>query len=285
MPAPFLDGVRLMRIAEENAAAYRDANPFPHIVIDDLLPEASIERLIEEFPRPDGIAWRRYKNIRENKLATNAAEDLGPFTRLQLAEFNSLPFLTFLEKLTGIDGLIPDPHFVGGGLHQLPVGGMLKIHADFNWHQQLKLHRRLNALIYLNPGWEESYGGHLELWDRDMTECVKRVLPVSNRCVVFTTTDESFHGNPEPVTCPPDRTRRSIALYYYTSDRPAEELAESHSTVFRARPGEEQAIELEDAVPVRARLSAAADRWLPVGALERVRRAKRLAANRGSRRP
>jgi hypothetical protein len=109
MPVPFIDRARLMPIAEENAGAYQSAQPFPHIVIDGLLPMASIERLIREFPKPEDIEWRRYKNARENKLATSSVEDLGPFTRLLLAELNSLPFLTFLENLTGIDGLIPDP--------------------------------------------------------------------------------------------------------------------------------------------------------------------------------
>ncbi len=281
-PVPFLDGPRLMRLADENAAAYQSAQPFPHIVIDDLLPEASIERLMQEFPKPDAIEWTRYKNVREDKLEASSVEDLGPFTRLMLAELNSVPFLTFLERLTGIDSLIADPHFVGGGLHQLEVGGMLKVHADFNWHKRLKAHRRLNALIYLNPDWEEAYGGQLELWNRDMTECVQRIVPVANRCVVFTTTDTSFHGNPEPVSCPPGRSRRSIALYYYTSEPPPGGASESHSTLFRARPGEQAAIEEEESIPLRARLSIAADRWVPPAALEAARRLKRRAAERKS---
>jgi hypothetical protein len=282
MPVPFLDGARLMRIAAENAAAYQSTQPFPHSVIDGLLPTAFVERLIHEFPKPEDIEWRRYKNARENKLATSSVEDLGAFTRLLLAELNSVPFLTFLEHLTGIEGLIPDPYLLGGGLHQLPVGGMLKVHADFNWHQRLKLHRRLNALIYLNPDWDEAYGGHLELWNREMTECVERILPVSNRCVVFTTSDSSFHGNPEPVTCPPGRSRRSIALYYYTSEPAPEGGVERHSTVFRARPGEQQAIEHEETIPLRARLSMAADRWVPPVALEAARELKRRAGTRRS---
>ena len=103
-------------------------------------------------------------------------------------------FLEFLESLTGIDGLIPDPYYEGGGLHPIVPGGFLKVHADFNWHKDLKLDRRLNVIVYLNRNWKEEYGGHLELWNREMTRCERRVLPIFNRCVIFSTTDFSYHG-------------------------------------------------------------------------------------------
>ena len=129
-------------------------------------------------------------------------------------------FVDFLERLTGIDALIPDPHYFGGGLHQIRPGGFLKVHADFNRHSRLDLERRLNAILYLNKDWQEEYGGHLQIWDNDMTRCEKKVLPVFNRLLVFATLDTANHGHPDPLTCPPDRARRSMALYYYTSDRP-----------------------------------------------------------------
>jgi Rps23 Pro-64 3,4-dihydroxylase Tpa1-like proline 4-hydroxylase len=93
------------------------------------------------------------------------------------------------------------------------------VHADFNRHEKLNLDRRLNLLLYLNRDWKEEYGGHLQLWTRDMGRCVVKVLPVFNRCVVFSTTDFSYHGHPDPLTCPPGRTRKSIAMYYYTNGR------------------------------------------------------------------
>jgi Rps23 Pro-64 3,4-dihydroxylase Tpa1-like proline 4-hydroxylase len=113
---------------------------------------------------------------------------------------------------------------------------MLEVHADFNWHDYLRLHRRLNVLIYLNPDWRDSYGGHLELWSRDMSRCEQRVLPIANRCVIFTTTDQSYHSNPEPVTCLQDRTRKSIALYCYTREQPPGAEPIAHSTLFQRRP-------------------------------------------------
>jgi hypothetical protein len=218
--------------------SYVSADPFPHIVIDDFLPPAILDSVLGEFPGPDAIDWKRFKDGTGRKLATRDEAQMGPHTRALIHELNSSQFLRFLETLTGIEGLIPDPHLEGGGLHQIERGGYLKIHADFNRHKTLGLDRRLNLLLYLNRDWKEEYGGHLELWTRDMSRCARKVLPVFNRCVVFSTTDDSYHGHPEPLTCPPDWSRKSIALYYYSNGRPKEEMSSSHSTLYQRRPGE-----------------------------------------------
>jgi Rps23 Pro-64 3,4-dihydroxylase Tpa1-like proline 4-hydroxylase len=145
--------------------------------------------------------------------------------------------LGFLQELTGIEGLIPDPYFIGGGLHQIMPGGFLEVHADFNRHTKLKLDRRLNVLLYLNHDWKEEYGGHFELWNKDMSAMVHKILPLFNRMAMFSTTSTSFHGNPTPVACPPGGSRKSIAVYYYTNGRPEEERNEGHDTLFQARNG------------------------------------------------
>jgi 2-oxoglutarate-Fe(II)-dependent oxygenase superfamily protein len=144
----------------------------------------------------------------------------------------------FLEQLTGIEGLIPDPYFWGGGLHQITRGGYLKVHADFNRYSKLRLDRRLNLLLYLNRDWKEEYGGHLELWNEQMTTCERKILPIFNRCVVFSTTDYSYHGHPDPLNCPEQQTRKSLALYYYTNGRLEEGVSPVHTTLFQRRPGE-----------------------------------------------
>lgn len=228
---------RLRVLARELAAGYRSARPFPHAVVDEFLPEATANALLDEFPEPGSIEWgASYADERQLKLACEDTTLMGSATRQLILYLNSGEVLQFLEQLTGIHGLLPDPYLKGGGLHQSKPGGFLKVHADFNWYERLGLHRRLNLLLYLNPDWEEEYGGHLELWNREMTACEQRILPVLNRCVVFSTTDDSFHGHPDPLRCPPDRTRKSIALYYYTSERPAEERSAPHTTVFVDRP-------------------------------------------------
>ena len=114
------------------------------------------------------------------------------------------------------------------------------VHADFSRHYTLPLERRLNVLVYLNRDWKDEYGGHLELWDREMTACREKVLPAFNRTVIFSTTDWTFHGHPDPLTCPPEMSRKSIALYYFTVDRPKHEtIPGKKTTLFRERPGEE----------------------------------------------
>jgi hypothetical protein len=237
-PLFFFDRDRLASFASANAVRYQHAEPFPHIVIDDFLPEATLDRLLTAFPEPDDLEWRRFDSDQEVKLASEDPSTMPDVIRQVLAEFNSATMIDFLERLTGIEGLIPDPHYWGGGLHQIESGGHLDIHSDFNWHNRLLLDRRLNLLLYLNPDWQPQWGGALELWDRDMRECRQRIVPLANRCVIFSTTDDSLHGHPEPVACPTGRTRRSLALYYYSNGRPAAEISSSRTTAFKPRPGE-----------------------------------------------
>lgn len=227
----------LQNLAEKYREEYANNQPFPHIVIDNFLPESVLEDVLKEFPSPEQIQWQKFQNAAEKKLASTHEQQMGDATRFLLYQLNSSTFITFLETLTGIPGIIPDPHFQGGGLHQIEPGGYLKMHVDFNRHEHLKLDRRLNLLIYLNQNWKEEYGGHFELWDEKMTQCQKKVLPIFNRCVIFSTTDFSYHGHPEPLTCPEGWTRKSLALYYYSNGRPAHELnGKSHSTIFKTRP-------------------------------------------------
>ena len=141
------------------------------------------------------------------------------------------------QELTGIKGLIPDPYFEGGGLHETKRGGHLGVHADFNVHERLRLERRLNLLVYLNEDWADDYGGQLELWNKDMSDCAVRVKPVFGRAVIFNTALDSFHGHPDPLACPADRSRRSIATYYYTAAEEGIALLPKRTTNFRSRPG------------------------------------------------
>jgi len=222
----------------EHRAAYASARPFPHVVLESLFPDALLESVLESFPEPNDPAWSQFDNPLEKKLGNyrrlgETSEAIQGF----LTALNSPEMLAFLEDLTGIDGLIPDPYFGGGALHQIVSGGFLKVHADFNWHPKLKLDRRLNVLIYLNRNWRPEYGGALELWDRDMTRAQEVILPTFNTTVVFSTTDTSFHGHPHPLTCPPHMTRKSVSLYYYSNGRPDREKSAPHDTVFPPSPG------------------------------------------------
>ncbi len=239
LKVPFcLDPDYLDSLSTQFYQQYIEATPFPHIIIDNFLPEPVLDCILQEFPNPKDIEWKKFDAAAEKKLASTSELQIRENTRFLLYQLTSSVFINFLEKLTGINGVIPDPHFQGGGLHQIERGGYLKVHVDFNRHKKLNLDRRLNLLIYLNKNWQEEYGGHFEMWDTQMSNCAKRVLPIFNRCVIFNTSDFSYHGHPDPLNCPEGWSRKSLALYYYSNGRPAEEIANSHSTVFQARPEE-----------------------------------------------
>ena len=240
MNYPFLKRSYFEPIVKVVAPTYNKAAPFPHAVIDDFLPDSMAQKITSLFPTPDLISFEQPDNeFQKNKLGRTQMNDfLGvpSYIRHFLSDMNNKVMIDTLEQITGIKGLVPDPHFHGGALHQILTGGKLAIHADFNKHPKLKLDRRLNVLIYFNPSWEESFGGHLELWNKDMSECVNRIAPILNRCVIFNTTSTSYHDHPIALSCPPNRTRNSIALYYYTNGRPVHEVTDKHTTLWQERP-------------------------------------------------
>lgn len=228
-------------LAELSANKYQTASPFSHIAFDNFLPEDILEKVLTEFPDVNDAQWQQYKSETENgKLASSKYEMIPPHTRYVLDQLNTPPFLQFLEKLTGIKHLIPDPYYTGGGMHQTKSGGHLGIHVDFNKYDQLKIYRRINVLIYLNKDWKPEYGGDLELWDDKMEKMEEKIAPIFNRCAIFTTSENSHHGHPDPITCPVEMTRKSLAWYYYTVENGEAMYAEPHTTLFKARPNKDK---------------------------------------------
>jgi Rps23 Pro-64 3,4-dihydroxylase Tpa1-like proline 4-hydroxylase len=217
------------------ASAYRNAQPFPHIVIDDFIDRQLLRTVANSFPSIEG---KRYFDRSQERLKYqfHANESSSGLVRNLFAELNGRAFMAFLEEMTGITGLISDPYLDGGGLHLTRPGGHLGVHADFNIHGPMHVERRLNLLVYLNEDWPPEYGGALELWDREMKACAHKVDPLLGRAVIFSTNLDSFHGHPEPLNCPGDRDRRSIATYYYTALRDSAAPPPARSTTFQVRP-------------------------------------------------
>jgi Rps23 Pro-64 3,4-dihydroxylase Tpa1-like proline 4-hydroxylase len=214
------------------------ARPFRHLVIDRFLTESFCEELCREFP-----PFHERNAVNElgtlgRKAVVPALRRIGPayerFDRLM----QSRDFRALVARLTGIPGLLYDAEYFGGGTHENRAGQELDIHIDFNYHPRTHTHRRLNLIVFLNPEWKEEWGGCLELhenpWGPPSEDFTVTVLPLRNRCVIFETTSASWHGFRE-IKTPPDRSdlsRRSIAVYFYTKERPAEEIAPRHSTVY-----------------------------------------------------
>lgn len=216
------------------APQYQGKQPYDYGCFDNFLPIEVLERVREEVL---ALGSKDPENSSGNeRLKTSFNPDTLPaYTKAVFHALNSRAFIQFLEQMSGIKGLIPDPYYFGGGIHRTENTGFLSIHADFNHHALMNLQRRLNLLIYLNPGWKEEYGGSFEVWTNDMSQKVAGFAPVMNRMCCFSTGDDTMHGNPEPVNHPDGQPRLSIALYYYTATW--EEGRMGQSTVFKRRPG------------------------------------------------
>ncbi len=233
---PVLDAKRLGQILKREGLEHRTADPFPHTVIDRFLDPGLLQRVAAEFIAMDRSNWRKSNNANERKLSSEDPSLFGPFTTKVISALNSGPFLEFLERLTGVSGLIADPYLRGGGLHEIEPGGKLGVHADFNLYERLKVYRRLNLLLYLNSAWQDDWGGQLELWTSDGKTKVKSIGPMFNRAVIFDTSNKSYHGHPLPLACPAGESRKSLALYYYTTEYPYQEDLAPHSTLFVTTP-------------------------------------------------
>jgi hypothetical protein len=197
--------VRLQRFSE----------PFPHVIIEGFLTPETVARINREWPndwhKEDGRFNLKWSRQRLSETARSVAEAID---------------IALIEEATGIETLFADPELFGAGLHCIPAGGFLKMHVDFNVHPK-GWHRRVNVLVYLNETWREEWGGHLQL---GLGGNAKRIAPLGGRCVIFETNEESWHGHPEPLACPEDMQRRSLALYFYTATKPT---GDAHSTIYK----------------------------------------------------
>ena len=220
------------------AEDYQSKTPYHYGCIDNFLPLEILTRVrAEALEMGERPAENASKN--EHLKASFNPDHMPTYSKAVFHALNSRPFIQLLENMSGIEGLIPDPYYMGGGIHRTNTTGYLDIHADFNYHKLMKIERRMNVLIYLNPDWKEEYGGSFEVWSNDMKEKIEGFNPIMNRMCCFSTGANTMHGNPEPVNHPNDDPRLSIALYYYTATW--EEGRVSQTTVFKQRPGSNDA--------------------------------------------
>jgi Rps23 Pro-64 3,4-dihydroxylase Tpa1-like proline 4-hydroxylase len=223
-------------------ASFQAAVPFRHLVVDDFLESGYCRELIRQFP-----AFDRERALNEfgevgRKAVFQQLRQLGPAYQRFDRMLRSREFLAFVGELTGIPQLLYDPDYIGGGTHENLDGQELDPHVDFNYHPRTRYHRRLNLILFLNPEWESEWGGSLELhrdpWLPPEENPIQTIVPAANRCVLFETSEHSWHGFSR-IRLPADKStlsRRSIAVYFYTRQRPAAETAPDHATVYVQRP-------------------------------------------------
>ncbi len=219
-----------------DAPAYQQNEPYPYISLDNFLTLPAAEAAMAAFPAVTDAGWIHYVHVNEKKHGLNKMELLPEPIQAVIREMNSPRFVAYLSQLTGIPNLLADDSLEGGGLHQSKRNGFLNVHADFTVHPHKRnWRRRVNLLIYLNKDWKPDYRGDLELWDRQMKGVVTKIAPIFNRCAIFNTDEDSYHGLPDPILCPDDMTRKSIALYYFTEEATAPTL---RATNYKARPND-----------------------------------------------
>ena len=215
--------------------------PFKHIVVDDFFSKNFAAELLNKFPGTDENVWERtHDEDIEIKLRTNWSSEFdipdGIVDAVRI--LNSSLILNAMSKQFEINKLVPDPYFSGGGLNVTVNSGLLGVHVDGNYHDATALNRRINAIVYLNPGWKDGWGGEFGLYDSTGEKLIKKVAPLFNRLVIFDTNDYSFHGLPDPLNFPLNEVRKSIILYYYTKEaRPESQtnIDQPHSALWKKR--------------------------------------------------
>jgi Rps23 Pro-64 3,4-dihydroxylase Tpa1-like proline 4-hydroxylase len=198
--------------------------PFPHTIIDNFLKNDVLDNILLNINNlNDEDADSKFIDPSSpneyNKYAFSS--NYGDYLKKIFIELNSTEFIKYLEKVTGIENIITnDIALRGAGIHRIKNGGYLQLHTDFNsyYNHYGKLDRRINLLIYMNPEWKEEYKGELCICDKETNICVKKILPILNRCVIFNTSNKSIHGHPEKLNTPENIRRQSIAVYYYTKN-------------------------------------------------------------------
>ena len=219
---------------------FNSAEPFRFVKIDNFLEPRFASEVAAAYPSFDAATkqGRSFKAVNERRKIQVSDANLFPGPVAELHQALASPaFLADLSHITGIPDLLADEQLDGAGMHLTGPGGRLDVHVDFNLIQDRKLHRRLNLLIYLNPVWEDDWGGNIQLWDKHVKKCKQSFVPKLNRCVIFETSDISFHGV-VPVAAAAPSPRISFAAYYYTREAPPNWDGKFHSTIFKARPEE-----------------------------------------------
>jgi hypothetical protein len=220
--------------ADDLSREYASAQPFPAIVMDDFLTAEAAETALTHFPGLEQPGWINYIRPNERKFGMRDPSTIPTPLQHILSELTSPRFVELVAAITRIPGLQVDDSYEGAGLHSCDRGGFLNIHSDFNIHPHRPTwRRRLNLLIYLNPDWQEPWGGHLEFWDPGMKRCARRIEPIFNRAALFQTDETTLHGHPDPFLCPPHATRKALVLYYFTVEAVPPPI---RSTNHRPRP-------------------------------------------------
>jgi Rps23 Pro-64 3,4-dihydroxylase Tpa1-like proline 4-hydroxylase len=219
----------MQRLNEEFCAN----KPIRHLVIDNFLRDEVAKVIYDNFPSLEGMNTH-YKGLNEKKAEHSDFGLLHPAFAEMHEALSSTIFITWLQRVTGINALYTIEDRLSYGLHQGGNNSFLDIHIDYNVHPIKKLYRKLNFIFFVNPGWSDTWGGKLELWDKDVRNCIQSIAPIFNRCVIFECSDISYHGY-NRISVPDNITRKSYYQYFFVN---LTENISFHDTIFKPRPQE-----------------------------------------------
>ena len=231
------DYSRFEELVSDAALNYKDRRPYPFAYFDGLFDDKLIDSINKEIDSSDFALDDRAIGDIEVKIRSDFSdnEEVPPASKLVFDVLNGGKFLEIVSRLTGIDGLISDPYYDGGGINIIENGGTLAVHLDGTTQHRMNVCRRINAILFVNEHWDPAWNGYHEQWEflnKDLSpfdddqewRCVRKILPKKNRLVFFTTNDHSWHGHAGVLDVPQHIQRRSLISYFYTSQRPASDL-------------------------------------------------------------
>jgi len=205
--------------------------PYPMITLDNFLPDNTALALEQEADTIPEKYWSEF--TRKGGYMQECADMTeAPLAQELVNQIHSQQGMKWLSNITGIKDLIPDPYLIGAGYSKSCRGDKLGIHTDFNWNDQIKVHRMLSMIVYLNSDWKEEYGGHLEFRDFDNKQTIQSVAPLFNRAVIWRYHKRGFHGYPEPLNCPTGMSRKTFRLFFYVSDAVYKEDDRPHRSLY-----------------------------------------------------
>lgn len=216
-----LEKKNFLKLEKKFKNSYQKLKPFPHVVIENFFSKENLKNILKAFPAQNSKVWKSpgnkhtfNKKVLKTPISGNKDEILDLKSKLIFWQLNSSIFINFLEKISGIKGLMPDPYLYEAGFHSSGEGAYLNPHADFSHHDKIKLQRRINFIYFLSKDWKKKNNGSLKLYDKNIN-VVKEIIPKLNTGVIFSTSKNSYHGHPDKII-KGAKPRNSIAMYYYT---------------------------------------------------------------------
>lgn len=202
---------------KDYAVDYQQGTPIPWLYFDDFLPDDLLKKIQEEISNIPRHLFNKFTRNDSFMLECNNLK-YAPYTRELTINFNSSEFITWIENITGLQKLIPDPHLIGAGIMECHTGHSLQLHTDYNWNEQLHLNRAINMILYLSDDWNPDWGGNLEFWDFECKTILHKVEPRANRLIIWNYNEQLVHGHPTPMSCPEDVKRIGLRIFYFQSN-------------------------------------------------------------------